>query len=305
MTAHPSSSLTLRSLLKTAATRAGLTPAAGGVSGLTPAAQALLVAMAATEAPAVLVVATSADVERAVGDLRFFLAALEGLTEADAERAVLACPSLEIDPYRGLAPHFEVASTRARALHALATGAARLVVVPAAGLLPRMSPPARLLGTSATLAAGDDISPTALGDLLADAGFSRQDPVDAHGEFCVRGGVVDFFPPGETHPVRLEFIGDTIESIRRYDPSTQRSVEPVERTAVVPVRELFESGDDGHGVRPVGHLPRLRAGRRARRASSCRSRRTSPPRPRSSSSSSAAATRTRRPAARSSRRPTS
>ncbi len=244
MTAHPSSSLTLRSLLKTAATRAGLAPAGGGVSGLTPAAQALLVAGAVAEAPAVLVVATNTDVERAVADSRFFLAALEGLTEADAERAVLACPSLEIDPYRGLAPHFEVASTRARALHALATGAARLVVVSAAGLLPRMSPPARLLATAATLAAGDDLSPTALGDLLADAGFTRQDPVDAHGEYCVRGGVVDFFPPGDPHPVRLEFVGDTIESIRRYDPSTQRSVEPAERTAVVPVRELFESGDE-------------------------------------------------------------
>ncbi len=243
--AHPSSSLTLRSLLKTAANRTGMTPAAGRVSGLTPAAQALHVATVAGRDPAVLVVATDAEVERAVGDVRFFLAALEGLSEADAARLVLGCPSLEVDPYKTLAPHFEIASARARALHAMAEGTARVVVVSAGGLLPRVSQPARLLDAGLSLAVGDEISPTRLGDVLADAGFSRQDPVDGHGEFCVRGGVVDLFPPGETHPLRLEFAGDTVESIRRYDPATQRSTEPAERATIVPVRELFEEGEGG------------------------------------------------------------
>jgi len=238
-----SSSLTLRSLLKSAATRAGLAPVDGRVSGLTAPAQALLVATAAAQDGVVLVVATNADVERAVADVRFFLAALEGLTETDATRAVLPCPALEVDPYRGLSPHFEVASARARALHALATGVARVVVVSAAGLLPRMSAPDRLVATGLELVAGGELSPTALGDLLAEAGFVREDPVDARGEFCVRGGVVDVFPPGEPSPLRLEFVGDTIESIRRYDSSTQRSIEPTDRATVVPVRELFESTD--------------------------------------------------------------
>ena len=242
--AHPSSSLTLRSLLKAAATRAGLAPVGGDVSGLTPAAQAFAVALAAREDPAVLVVATNADVEGAVADIRFFLSALEGLSAADAGRSVLPCPSLEIDPYKSLAPHFAVASARASALHALASGTARVVVVSAAGLLPRVSPPARLLETGLTLVGGEEVSPTRLGDVLADAGFSREDPVDEHGEFCVRGGVVDIFPPGEVYPLRLEFAGDTIESIRQYDPATQRSIQSVERATVVPVRELFESGDE-------------------------------------------------------------
>jgi len=221
-----------------------MTPAAGRVSGLTPAAQALHVATVAGRDPAVLVVATDADVDRAVGDVRFFLAALEGLSEADAARVVLGCPSLEVDPYKTLAPHFEIASARARALHALAEGTARVVVVSAGGLLPRLSQPARLLDAGLSLAVGDEISPTRLGDVLADAGFSRQDPVDAHGEFCVRGGVVDLFPPGDTYPLRLEFAGDTVESVRRYDPATQRSTEPAERATIVPVRELFENEED-------------------------------------------------------------
>ena len=83
-------------------------------------------------------------------DARFFLSALEGLSDAEAERAVLPFPSHEVDPYRGLAPHFDVASARARALHAVAEGDARLVVASAAALLPRVSAPDRLAGVSIT-----------------------------------------------------------------------------------------------------------------------------------------------------------
>ena len=72
-----------------------------------------------------LVVPTDADVERATRDARFFFAALEGLSDAEVERSVLPFPSHEVDPYRGLAPHFDIASARARALHALSAGAGR------------------------------------------------------------------------------------------------------------------------------------------------------------------------------------
>jgi len=240
---YPSNSLTLRSIVKTAATGAGMTPAQGRVSGLTPAAQALFVASVLRDDLAVMVMPTDTDVDRFTADARFFLAALEGLSDAEVERAVLACPSLEVDPYRGLAPHFDVASARARALHALAAGSARLVVVSAAGLLPRVSTPARFLAASIAISPGDDLSPVTLRDLLAQAGFTREDPVDQHGEYCVRGGVVDFFPAGDAHPVRLEFMGDTVESIRRYDPATQRSIATLDHAAVVPLRETFEPGD--------------------------------------------------------------
>ena len=82
-----------------------------------------------------------------------------------------------------------------------------------------------------------DLDPVALGDLLADAGFTREDPVDEHGEFCVRGGIVDYFPAGADNPIRVEFVGDTVESIRGYDPATQRSIETLDQAAVVPLVE--------------------------------------------------------------------
>ena len=66
-----------------------------------------------------------------------------------------------------------------------------------------------------------------------------EDPVDEHGEFCVRGGVLDFYPASESQPVRLEFVGDIVESVRRYDAATQRSLEALDRIVVSPQRELL------------------------------------------------------------------
>ena len=235
-------SLNLRAILKTAVARAGMNVPARRVSGLTASADALYVAAAAQARPheAVLfVVPGDGDLEQAVGDVAFFLAALEGLSPAAARQAVLPFPSYEVDPYRGMAPHVGVTSARARALHALAHRTARVVIASAAGLLPRVSAPEKLVAASLELKPGVDISPTDLAELLVDAGFTREDPADQHGEFAVRGGIVDIFPAGEAHPVRLEFIGDTIESLRTYDPSTQRSLAAVDQIAVVPLRDVL------------------------------------------------------------------
>src|SRR4051794_13498354 len=171
-------------------------------------------------------------------DARFFFSALEGLSQQDVERVVLPFPSHEVDPYRGLAPHFDIASARARALRGAADPAVKLIVASAAALLPRVSAPERLSGVSLSLVPGHEISPTDLADVLASAGYTRQDPVDQHGEFCIRGGVVDFFPAGAHEPIRLEFIGDTIESIRSYDPATQRSTAALDQAAIAPLQEL-------------------------------------------------------------------
>ena len=88
---------------------------------------------------------------------------------------------------------------------------------------------------------GAEIDPLALSTLLAEAGYDRQDPVDDHGEYCVRGGILDVYPPDELWPIRIEFIGDMVESIRRFDPGTQRSVETLDQFLVVPVREQVEA----------------------------------------------------------------
>ncbi len=110
--------------------------------------------------------------------------------------------------------------------------------------MPRLSSPGRLASVSLTVTPGQDISPVDLGDLLSAAGYTRQDPVDESGEFCVRGGVVDFFPAGARQPLRLEFMGDTIESIRTYDPATQRSTAALDQASIAPLQELITTADE-------------------------------------------------------------
>src|SRR5262249_2040142 len=238
VTQYTSSSLTLRALLKSAAGRLGMGATGRPVAGLTDPAKGMFAATAAARDFGVVVVPTDADVERLTVDARFFLAATEGLSDAEVERSVLPFPSHEVDPYRGLAPHFDIASARARTLHAIVMGGARLVVASAASLLPKLSPPDRLQQSSLAMVPGQEISPVDLADLLAAAGYTRQDPVDEAGEFCVRGGVVDFYPADATRPIRLEFVGDTIESMRTYDPATQRSTGTIDQAAIVPLTEL-------------------------------------------------------------------
>ena len=254
-------SLNLRAVLKTAVARSGMDIPARAVSGLTDSAKALYVAAAAQAMPAgivLYVVPSDADLEQACVDVAFFLGAFEGLTDAATDRAVLQFPSHEVDPYRGLQPHIGVTSVRARALYSIARGSARVVIASAAALLPRVTTPERLLASSLDLRPGQEIAPLDLAELLVDAGFTREDPADEHGEFAVRGGIVDIFPAGETHPVRLEFIGDTIETLRTYDPSTQRSIAPTDQIGIVPLRDIL---DGNRGATVFDYLARAKSSR--------------------------------------------
>ena len=243
----PSSpSLSLRSLFQRAAARAGLQHDRGLISGLTGGARALYVATRSHDTAdrlIVVVTATDAEAEELVTDTRFFLGALAGLDEPAAAAAVLPLPSHEVDPYRGLSPHLHVASARARALTAIATGEARVIVASAPALLPRLVPPSMLASATVELRNGIEIDPQILAEQLLEAGYTREDPVDEHGEFCIRGGIVDLFPPGDAEPIRVEFIGDTVESMRRYDPSTQRSTGTIDQARIVPIRERLGAAE--------------------------------------------------------------
>jgi transcription-repair coupling factor (superfamily II helicase) len=246
-------SLALRSLLTGVLREAGLLSPLQRLSGATAPVRALAIAAAAKrlgDTTILVVVPTDAEIENAVGDISFFLSVLEGSAATVVERQVLPFPSTQVDPYRGFQPHLKVASARARVLHALATNsrlrsegatarqAALVVVASAAALLTKLPEPASILLSSCEIKPGVDIDPHALANTLALGGYEPADPVDAHGEFARRGGILDVFPAGEELPIRIEFIGDTVESIRRFDPGTQRSVETLDRFGIVPVREM-------------------------------------------------------------------
>ena len=254
MALSAASSLSLRALLFGAIERAGLEPGPQHLSGVTPPAVALALSAAARRSPVLVVVPADRDIDPLIADIRFFASTLEGWSAAHAERVVLPCPSLEIDPYREIAPHLDVTSARARALHALATKAARVVVTSVAAIAARVSSVERMRDAAVVLQSDVEVDLATLADRLVDAGFTRADPVDQHGEFCIRGGLVDVFPPGEAQPVRVEFLGDTIETLRRYDAQTQRSIETIDHVLLLPLRDVLPEAGGGaaQGADDVG-----------------------------------------------------
>ena len=255
-----STSLNLRAVLKTAIARSGMDVPARVVSGLTPSAKALFVAAAAQALPhgvVLYVVPSDADLEQAVGDVRFFLAALEGLSGSAADRAVLPFPSHEVDPYRGLAPHVGVTSVRARG-PSCASRAAR----PASWsrrrrpLLPRVSAAGALARRIARSSSRDqDIAPTDLGELLVDAGFTREDPADEHGEFASAAASSTSFPPA-----RRSRSGSSSSATRssRCAPTIPRPSDrsqPIDQLTIVPLRDVLRATI---GARDALRLPGAR-----------------------------------------------
>src|SRR5690242_2210293 len=171
MAVSAASSLNLRSLLFGAIERAGLEPGPGQhLSGLTPPAVALALAAAAHRGPVVAVVPADRDIEPLIADLRFFASTLEGWSAAQAERVILPCPSLEIDPYRDIAPHLDVTSARARVLHALATKTARVVVASLPAIASRVSSLARMREAGVALLPGAEVELTTLAERFVEAG---------------------------------------------------------------------------------------------------------------------------------------
>jgi transcription-repair coupling factor (superfamily II helicase) len=232
-------SLALRSLLTGVIRETGLQSPTRRLSGASPPVRALAVATAAkrlAEGAILLVLPTDAEIESAVGDICFFLGVLEGSSDATVSTQVLPFPSTQVDPYRGFQPHLKVASARARVLHSLAVGTARVIVASAPALLTKVPDPASVLLSSCEIKPGVELDPHELANTLVLGGYEPADPVDAHGEFARRGGIFDVFPAGEELPIRIEFIGDTVESVRRFDPGTQRSVETLDRFGIIPVR---------------------------------------------------------------------
>src|SRR4051812_8958535 len=189
-----------------------------------------------------VLVAANRDMEAWERDLSFWCAAL-GVAEGDCE-AVLTLPASEGDPYAGASPHAETLERRALTLWNLARGRGRFVLLSSRALARRTVKPARLLEAGAALKRDGDYPPEDLVEVLLASGYVREDPVGAVGEFSMRGGILDVWSPGEPFPVRVEFFGDTVDSIRRFNPETQLSIEQLQTIEVIPMRELAVGRDD-------------------------------------------------------------
>ena len=148
-------------------------------------------------------------------------------------------PAWEALPYELISPTPEIAARRAAAIRRLRTPEGPLVVVaPVLAVLQGIAPTAGL-AEPIRLEKGGEAAPDALAERLVELGYLRVDVVEHRGEFAVRGGVLDVFPAEQRRPMRLEFWGDEIDSIRRFVPSTQLSAGAVDVAEIGPARELI------------------------------------------------------------------
>ena len=208
-------------------------PAASGKQhwgNLPGAALSLAIAEAASNAKrfTLLLTADSQSAERLQEELAFFAPQL----------AVLHFPDWETLPYDIFSPHQDIVSQRIAALYQLPELSHGVLVVPITTALHRLAPKRFLLGSSLVLDVGQKLDVEQMRLRLEAAGYRCVDTVYEHGEFAVRGALIDLFPMGSPLPYRIDLFDDEIETLRTFDPENQRSIDKVESIRLLPAREF-------------------------------------------------------------------
>ena len=189
-----------------------------------------------------LVTQSNRDLENWERDLRFWYGALNGTSAAEGK--VLLLPASESDPYAGSSPHAETLEQRALTLWQITRGAPDFVLLTSRALARKTVAPSVIERAGAVLKRDEDHAPEQLVDKLVACGYVREDPVAAIGEFSIRGGILDVWSPGHETPIRIEFFGDTVESIREFDPETQLSTTQLQAAEIAPMREMPVTSSD-------------------------------------------------------------
>jgi transcription-repair coupling factor (superfamily II helicase) len=204
------------------------------VSGAAGGARALVVARAilAQNRSVAVVTPTNTDAQYLSRELKFYM----DLLSPDPVE-IIHMPDLEVDPYRGLSPHHEISATRSYALWRLLQDAPKVLVTSVKAAAVRLHTPERFFSFCLMLKQNEEMSPELIREYLFESGYAEDDPVTDPGEFSLRGGILDIFPPHMDKPVRLEFFGDSIESLRIFDVESQRSVEKIPSVELIPMRE--------------------------------------------------------------------
>ncbi|MDL0430016.1 transcription-repair coupling factor [Marinobacter sp. TBZ242] len=173
--------------------------------------------------------------------MRFYL----GLPADEDQPAVtpdglelLSLPDWETLPYDLFSPHQDITSRRIRALHRLPSTSHGVLVVPARTLMHRLPPVSYLQGNTLLLEVGQSLDIDNWRMQLEAAGYRHAENVYEHGEYAVRGAILDIFPMGATRPYRIDLFDDEIETLRTFDPETQRSIDRIDRIELLPANEF-------------------------------------------------------------------
>ncbi len=192
------------------------------------------------QAPVVVVSPTPKESEALYKDFCYFAV---GLAEGEASAQPVYFPPWDVLPYDVMDPDQAVVAKRLRALRDIAAGRASVAFVPVNAFMQKLPNPDTLLGGggAAEIQSGAEYDREALLAKLVKLGYAHTATVYEPGEFSVRGGILDIFPPGLEKPVRVEFFGDAVESMRSFDPETQRSSGTVEEFTAIPAKEVADA----------------------------------------------------------------
>jgi transcription-repair coupling factor (superfamily II helicase) len=196
-------------------------------------------AIATLEGPGLLVVVTAnpLDTLRLTDELAWFA----------PELRVSVLPDWETLPYDSLSPHQDLVSERLATLYTITRNETDVVLVPASTALYRLAPPEYLAAHTFFVKRGERMHADAFRDQMTLAGYAHVTQVVSPGEYSVRGGLIDLFPMGSPLPYRIDLFDDEVDTIRTFDPDTQRTVYPVDQIRLLPAREfpLDETGRTG------------------------------------------------------------
>ncbi|WP_226597042.1 transcription-repair coupling factor [Marinobacter nauticus] len=173
--------------------------------------------------------------------IRFFLGLPtdeDGATVSSDGIELLSLPDWETLPYDLFSPHQDITSRRIRSLHRLPGTRHGILVVPARTLMHRLAPPSYLQGNTLLLEVGQTLDIDSWRMQLEAAGYHHTDNVYEHGEYAVRGAILDIYPMGSNLPYRIDLFDDEIETLRTFDPETQRSIDKTERIELLPANEF-------------------------------------------------------------------
>jgi transcription-repair coupling factor (superfamily II helicase) len=204
------------------------------INGITASARAAVMARlyGARRTPFLVVLPDSKGAQTFLQDLRFFSQRLE--------MPLVYFPPYDLLPYKFISYHNEIAAGRIRALYQLLEASRPPVVVTTvAGVMQRLIPKAELGEFNELLIAGEEIDPDGLLQKLAMGGYTRAMLVEEPGDFCMRGGILDIFCPLYDNPLRIEFFGDLVESLRFFSATTQRTQAEIDDAVIVPARETL------------------------------------------------------------------
>jgi len=219
---------------------------AGGASGTRPAGDGPLPAQ--MNKSWLIVTASDESAERLYDDLRFFHAMLDL-----SEDALALFPEWETLPYEATPPHVELIARRMRTLHRLAERSRSVLVTSVPALVQRLLPLSVFSEACLRIRPGETLERETLASRLLRLGYRRGSVVEIPGEFSIRGGIVDIYSTAHQDPLRVELLGDTVESVRLFDTATQKSTAKLDHAWLLPARELIypETRTDG----PDGRAP--------------------------------------------------